>query len=68
MAKVTIEFDDNIQANAFAILSENGAVGTMINGYLDGINQSTENLDDLYASVTFDEDEYSVHHEVDFTA
>lgn len=67
MAKVTIEFEDNIQANALAIMAEDGLLKDFINKQLNSIGLP-DNLisEDSEADVQFDEDDFSPHHEVTY--
>ncbi|MBL4880649.1 MAG: hypothetical protein JKX82_04920 [Oleispira sp.] len=66
MAKVTIEFNNDIQANALAILAEEGKLGKLIRDYLNSSSLSEEVLGNEYAYVEYDESDFNKHHTVTF--
>ena len=66
MASVKITFSNKIQANALAILAEQGELGLFINEYLDKIGASPIIADEYPYELTYDDDDFSPDHEVEY--
>ena len=65
MAKITIEVNNTLVANALADMCEGGELAEAVNEYLDGLGSPVEM--DQFADVQFDESEYNPHHEATFS-
>lgn len=65
MAVVTVEFEEKEQANAFAILAEDGKLGEFLNEYIRSVGGGAFMEVDEDAEVDFDEG-HNPEHEVTF--